>query len=784
MLVGQPDMSFATKSKDLPALPIVIENDNLEDIDIDTGKVNQREIVEYPNPYFHSNPSQYSKENLSMMSSKISLTSSHVPSIPKNKAPMTRPRSDSSNKFRPELATSQYVVQLDKTPLNLTPSQRLKLRKLQLNNSISNFSLPPKDSGKRFMDEESDDDEEIGEYDCVFNVPFSQPLSSLAQREKFTSDNNDRKSLATDSTRSSSILSHDSFAETSSIVSCNCDDNLTGKRPSNYYDNSRINTTLNALSMDKLSMSKDAQDLSLLFSRNESVQINEESRQKRKMLNNFKRIPKSMPSTPLEGSFSDLSISKNNGSSEYRLQSNPRTLNHRSISQSVIPMSTKERKHQSAPSKYYTFTRPTWLPPKSSYDRIKHQKESQDIIYRALQKEAEERNNKLSQLEKIKKLRKKDVEVWETLNFGDDKILGEKKNSRKVQDMYWRGLLDKIRSRIWQKQIGNALNLNEKYCDIFFDKFDSIFIKKVNQLDSLLRNNAECVVALEEHAENSGNELYSGIKSAEINSTKNINVFLKANQNMLSVKTLYDRISHDLLDTYPDIKVFQSHEVLLALTRTIVSFVIYLNETRENIDINEQTFSQLNTNYYFSGMNTLAALLYYHNRSSYATFISLVNIYERKVPNLLLCYKSQTDRVNRQMYGRLLCESFMSIFETSFKKNLIRLYTHFNVIGLKSFEFIPDILSGLFSNLFNFELSCQIMDIYVFEDTPFLVKCLLALLKQMSFKLFGTKQEVLDLLGKNYREENNNRGSKQDTNRYLNVGYDYQFIKTVKEMVL
>lgn len=777
-------MSFATKSKDLPALPIVIENDNLEDIDIDTGKMNQREIVKYPNPYFHSNPSQYSKENLSMMSSKISLTNSHVPPIPKNKGPMTRPRSGSSNKPRPKLSTSQYVVQLDKTPLNLTPSQRLKLRKLQLNNSISNFNLPPKDSGKRFIDEESDDDEEIGEYDCVFNVPFSQPLSSLAQREKVISDNNDRKSLATDSTRSSSILSHDSFAETSSIVSCNCDDNLTGKKPSNYYDISRINKSLNTLSMDDLNISKDAQDLSLLFSRNESVQINEESRQKRKMLNNFKRIPKSMPSTPIKGSFSDLSISNNNGSSEYQLQSNPRTLNHRSISQSVIPMSTKERKHQSAPSKYYTFTRPTWLPPKPSYDRIKHHKESEDIIYRALQKEAEERNNKLNQLEKIKKLRKKDVEVWETLNFGDDKILGEKKKSRKVQEMYWRGLLENIRSRIWQKQIGNALNLDEKYCDIFFDKYDSIFIKKVNQLDSLLRNNAECVVALEQHVENSGNELYSGIKSAEINSNKHINIFLKANQNMLSVKTLYDRINHDLLDTYPDINAFQSNEVLRALTRTIVSFVIYLNETREKIDINEQTFSQLNTNYYFGGMNTLAALLYYHNRSSYATFIGLVNIYERKVPNLLLCYKSQTDRVNKQMYGRLLCESFMDIFESSFKKNLIRLYTHFNVIGLKSFEFIPDILAGLFSNLFNFELSCQIMDIYVFEDTPFLVRCLLALLKQISFKLFGTKQEVLNLLGEKHREENNNGGSKQDTSRYLNVGYDYQFVKTIEEMVL
>lgn len=775
-------MSFATKSKDLPALPIVIENDNLEDIDIDTGKSGSREN-KYPNPYFHSNPSQYSRDNLSM-TSKVSLTSSHIPPTTKNETQMMRSGSGSSIKSRPKLAISQYVVQLDKTPLNLTPSQRLKLRKLQLNNSISNFNLPQKDSGKCFMDEESDDDEEIGEYDCVFNVPFSQPLSTLSQREKFTFDNSDRKSLTTDSTRSSSILSHESFAETSSIVSCNCGDN-NGITSSNCYTDSSRSKSLNTLSMGDLNMSKDAQDLTLLFNRNETFQINEESRQMRKMLNNLKRIPKSMPSTPIEGSFSDLSISGKNNSSELQLQPNPRLLCQRSKSQPTVPMSTKERKHQSAPSKYYTFTRPTWLPPKSSYDRMKHQKESEDIIYRALQKEAHERNYKLKQLEKIKRLRKKDVEVWKTLNFGDDEILGKTKNSRKVQEMYWRGILENIRSRIWQKQIGNTLNLHEKNCDAYFDKFDSIFIKKVDKLDSLLRSNAQCMVALEQLVGKSGGkELYSEIKNAEINSSKDINMFLKANQNMISIKALYDRVSHDLLDTYPEIKYFQNHDVLLTLTRIIISFIIYLNETREKIEINEQTLGELNTNYYFSGLNTLAAILYYHKKNSYATFISLANIYERKFPKLLLSYKAQTDITNKQLINNELCESFMKNFESSFKTNLNRLSTHFDVIGLKSLEFVPEILSGVFSNLFNFELSCQIMDIYVFEDTSFLVKCLLALLKQTSFKLFGTKQEVLDLLGEKNRENLNSQESNNDTYRYLNVGYDYQFVQTVKEMVL
>ena len=38
---------------------------------------------------------------------------------------------------------------------------------------------------------------------------------------------------------------------------------------------------------------------------------------------------------------------------------------------------------------FYSFTRPTWLPPKSSYEKAKHQKESEDILYNALYQESQ-----------------------------------------------------------------------------------------------------------------------------------------------------------------------------------------------------------------------------------------------------------------------------------------------------------------------------------------------------------------------------------------------------------
>lgn len=772
-------MSFATKSKDLPSLPIVIENDNLEDISIENNRPVRKESIKLHNPYFHSNTSQYSKENLSTLSSKASLTGPTSPSIPSTQVQkMSFKNGENLSKAKSNPSSSQYVIRLDKTPLNLTPSQRLKLRKLQLNDSIAKFNLPSKENSKYFMDDESDD-EEIDENDCVYNVPFSQPITSLTRREKYVSDN-DRKSSGTDSTRSSSIWSHDSVADTSSIISCNCDDTLTGSKSSIHHDFSRLGRSLNALSMSELNLSKDAHDLTFLFNKNETVQINEESRERRKMLSNFKRIPRTVPSTPLDESFANLSMTNDNRSCEFPILDRPSA--SRSQSQPTLPISTKERKHQSAPSKYYTFTRPTWLPPKSTYDRIKHQKESEDIIHRALRKEAAEKKDKLVQLNKIKKLREKDIKSWEKYIESDNKLI--EKKEKKISEMYWRGLLEDARSRVWEKQIGNDLKLNDIQSRSYFEKFDQIFMKKIRKFDDLLKIHAECAVALEEEKNHSsGSKDIDETKMAEITSNNEINNFLRLNPNMLSVKALFDRINQDLLDTYPDIGFFQNADATQTMMKLIVSFVIYLNETRGNFEINDNTLSMINTDYYFTGLNTLVALLFYHNRSSHRTFIALANFYNRGVLNSIINNIIQDNGTGNETACKLLNTEFIAEFDSLFKKNLIRLYTHFEVIGLKSHEYVPDILAGLFSNLFSFELSCQILDIYVFEDTTFLMKCLLGLLKQISFKLFGTKQEALDLLGENCRRNlNDTQGPSKGKYKYLNVGLDYDFIKTVKEM--
>lgn len=96
---------------------------------------------------------------------------------------------------------SQLIVSVNRTPKNLTPSQRLQLRKLRINQSITELKHGGGDEWHKFADDIDNEDEEIGDGVDIFTVPVCQHLSSLHQKEKFTFVNEDRKfSLATETT--------------------------------------------------------------------------------------------------------------------------------------------------------------------------------------------------------------------------------------------------------------------------------------------------------------------------------------------------------------------------------------------------------------------------------------------------------------------------------------------------------------------------------------------------------------------------------------------------------
>ncbi|CAH2354482.1 hypothetical protein CLIB1423_17S00166 [[Candida] railenensis] len=769
--------------------------------------------------------------------------------VPQRSSSITSTTSNVSNKSN-NSQESSYIVSVNKTPSNLTPSQRLKLRKTQLNDSISKFKdysnvvqqqqqqqqkhqqiieqsrqtqrqhqtrnhqQPRRQNGNSSdsfpfstgnVDE--DDDEDIDSEICMFNVPISQPLSAISQRERYTYTNNDRKlSLTTDSTRSSSILSHTSLTDTGSITSY--EDDLT-RTANTSFSSSYIN-------MEDLKLSQDAEQLTLLFNKNDYVQINEESRQKQKMLNSFKKVnlagqqgEQDFHSEGNEPTNSDIS----NNNDSYKNPSirapspqvralstasikNKRatgispasSIDPRSLSTSTLKTTTPPNEIPSplqmvgpgnSTTKYFSFTRPTWLPPKSSSDKKKHQKESEYLIKQALQRETDQKNRKIAELERLKKQKQKDLQIWEDEIVPDGGITVSEADYQKrlktnlVKDMYWRGLPStSLRSRLWFKQIGNGVQLSEHTCNYYFQKARK-FRSKVTKFDQLLLTK---------------------------NNKPVLDSYIKKSPSILKMKGYMDKLNADLLDTFPDHNFFQNPETISRIIDTVTSFILYLNETNQGIEIDDEKFRHINLNYYFTGLNNLSGILFYHyNRSCYRTFISLCNVFQRPLLNLLLgfqvhCIQDELEKnsdgaLTSQQRNLLLCslnDAFIDNYEQKFKEKLNRLAVHFSVINLQPIEYISNILLGIFSNFLDFQLSSHILDVYAFEGDDFLVSCLLGVLSKISFKLYGTKKENLEILGEHYRSVLNSQGKQQrrtaESYKYLNVGLEHEFIEIVKEL--
>lgn len=662
---------------------------------------------------------------------------------------------------------SKYFIHVNKTPTNLTPSQRLKLRKDQLNSSITQFKLdqfpvnPVIKSKPPVYKYDSDDDEdlEIDNTMAIFNVPISQPLTSIANNEKFTFTNSDRKfSLHTDSTRASSILSHESTNDTEASFDYEAFNSRDFNKTNSVISNSSF---LSQSEINDLASSTDALELTLLFNQNDFTQINEEARQKRTMLANFKKINQSLPqnlnqiSTTTSHSAppkfpppSPLRFTK----SVSNIHSRPEPVKH-SLTYSGAGASTQ----------YVSYTRHTWLPPKSPQDKVKHQKQSESIISKAMLDENQRHMKKLAHLHKLKAMKEKDAKIWESeiLPNGSSrtsKSYQDKIKTSHVKHMYWRGLPDTLRSKIWWRQIGNSINLNELTAEVYFNKYHS-FKELISQYNALLRDNE-------------GSNLSVQLKQ-----------FVNYNPNIIELKKFYDRLNQDLMDTYPEIDYFQNRDTIEMLTEIIVSFIIYMNETINKFKFNSGNFKNFIASYYFTGLNNLTAMMFFTYKNSYMTFTSLCNMFTKNnLLNILITHQMESHKLSKSILESLLYDKFINKFEKKFQKDLNRLYTHFKIIQLKPIDYLPNLLLSLFTNLFNFELSCHTFDIWVFENDEFLIKCLLGLFNQISHKLFGSKQEILNLIGENNRSLlNQDVSTSQDFYRYLNVGYEYEFIESVQK---
>lgn len=638
------------------------------------------------------------------------------------------------NKSHEGILESNYVLSLERTPSHMTPSMRLKLRRLQKNKNIAQLSTKTNMLELDHINTDVDQGEIDVNDGYLYNVPFSQSLPSLSSREKLVMNGkSSRDSTSTNSTTSSSLSLMSNMDSVSSF------DVIENKNSFMPYEKSTLPRTLdsthshNYTENNQFNIPKEALKLTLLFSQSESALINEESIQKRSLL----RKLTSTPSSPT----SDI----------HNYQRDTQSANvHKQGSH------TQSSLNETATS-LISYTRPSWLPPKPSKEKKAHHRASEEMISRAIANECNENSKRLQRIHHLERLKKKDLELWNKV-LNDSKQTSQEAVKRILENgTFWRGIPESLRGSIWSQMIGNRLKIDQELCNTYFEWYERIRSMYCMEANTSLSYHSE--------REKSVSRCHKTSKA------------LHHRHACEKMSSLNAQILRDVSCAFPEVAKLKKEKTILDVSRILNAFIMFCNKSRGLWDFHDDTFSNFDTSFYSTGINTVALILYFYSGSATKAFICLCNIYHSEV------FKSLMDlKVIGSNKAKHAESEIEKKFDSLFKKKLDRLYTHFKINLLTTTEFLPDMILSLFTNYFDFDLASRIFDIFVFQGTDSLIKCSLAFLKKISHKLFGNKDEIIRILGKDSRMFLNQSPESSCYYKYMNVGYSHEFLDLIKNL--
>ncbi|RLV95276.1 hypothetical protein JA1_001262 [Spathaspora sp. JA1] len=567
-----------------------------------------------------------------------------------------------------QIPYDKYSIRVNRLPSNLTPSQRLKQRKSNINHTIkSQFKSPPRQS--IIIDNL---DEEIDDFDWLYNVPSAclQPSQS-----RFSTTSTVSTAASSVFSSSNESLCSEDWGETDSILLESA-------------------------------------------SKTEPARIYEEFFNDRKLLTEFKKVNISMPNLSKPGCSLPELPPKSNSMTEISAPSPP-------------PPPAKD-------AKYESYARPSWLPPKSSYDKIKHQNQSENLINQAISTQAKLQQVRLKNIANLTKQRQKDIStVWE--KYLEAKSVSDL-DLEKLEECIWRGVDEHIRGKIWWKSQQLAkVGFNESFCDYYFQETDSIQdrINKTQRINIRQRSNSIQRLSVLNHA-----------LQAELNC---IIHGLPLSQWIAVFQTTTEKIQ----SLYAELRLPADK-----LTQIMVGFMLYWHQ-QTNCDIRSLTS--------ISGLPNIVAILYYSFKgNTYKTFITLCNIFQTKLPNIMLSYLSAAQE-NQEIIASSISDFIHYEFISAFKDQLNRVYTHFKIQNVDPLEYLPQLITGLCTNLLSLDMSSHILDIMLLNENSkkFIIQLIVGYFTKIQHKLFGTKQEILHVLL---------------TDDIVDVGYECEFIETVQNI--
>ncbi|KAK5719974.1 hypothetical protein LTR15_007247 [Elasticomyces elasticus] len=200
-------------------------------------------------------------------------------------------------------------------------------------------------------------------------------------------------------------------------------------------------------------------------------------------------------------------------------------------------------------------------------------------------------------------------------------------------------------------------------------------------------------------------------------------------------------IDRDVSNAFPELELFENGTpVHRALTEVLKAYAMYRHDVG-----------------YVYGTHLVAATLCLHMRAGDA-FVVLANVLNRPVPLAFL------------VHDKAAMSSAYELVLSTLKYKCTKLHSHLTCAAtdLKPEDYLDPIFRCLFAYNLPPEHVSRIWDIYAFEGDKVLVRAAVAVLGRLESKLYGSKEEVLDLLS--WRNE-----------KRWEVGTEEDFVKAVRD---
>ncbi|QPG72708.1 hypothetical protein FOA43_000009 [Brettanomyces nanus] len=395
-------------------------------------------------------------------------------------------------------------------------------------------------------------------------------------------------------------------------------------------------------------------------------------------------------------------------------------------------------------------TRQPNLPPKDRFESIKHQRDYESLVETQIHEEKQKLAEYRTQQDQLKKRDDHDFKLWQMVCQKYDILVC----LPTTRELWWRGIPAKggLRGSIWRHQLVGKRKLK---CDLK---------QCLSEAHEIIDKACDYKTTISE----------LGRKKFE-----------KENVEIMTVIQSVEVYSNQIQRCFPNLLVFQLGTTFESVLSIAIAFDI-MKAHEESVEL-----SLIET----GKLLHLICVLLKNLESEELTLHALIDLILKRLPRALLTSKNIPRTLNEQLQfekGHQFEKDsgYLKDIKDQFDRFLLstspNVYNHFVQHGVNTLVLIQSATANLFSTLLNMDVLERILDIYIFEGDTFLLRCLLALIKKVSYKLYGSCDEIYKVLGENCLDALNRHTSRKGALAgyvYLDVGEADHFIRDVRSIL-